>query len=122
MLASHAEYQGYGQPDTSNESDYVIGNAEVAAYTVATARMPDGAMLASKVIAIRSSLTDETRGSGGGPGGPGGPRGRRLRRRSDAAVPGVRRRPGVPPIPGAPRGARMELAAGLSCRSGSRPR
>jgi protocatechuate 3,4-dioxygenase beta subunit len=60
VFASHAEYQGYGQPDTSNSRDGVIRGRNIADYTVTTARMSDGAMLASKVLSIRSSLSDAT--------------------------------------------------------------
>ena len=52
VFASHPEYTQFGQPNTSNAADGIFG----AANTVDTARMSDGAMLAWKVIGIRSSL------------------------------------------------------------------
>ena len=59
IFASHPDYSEFGQPDRTNISDNIIGNqADKSNYVLDTARMPDGAMLASKVIAIRSSLQD----------------------------------------------------------------
>jgi protocatechuate 3,4-dioxygenase beta subunit len=59
IFASHPEYSGFGQPDRTNISDGIIGKqVDKSSYVLDTARMPDGAMLASKVIAIRSSLQD----------------------------------------------------------------
>ena len=42
-------------PDTSNASDGIVGGGSLAPYLVDAARMSDGAMLASKVIAIRAA-------------------------------------------------------------------
>jgi protocatechuate 3,4-dioxygenase beta subunit len=50
IFANHPEYKGYGQPDTPNATDNVVGNANLATYVVTAARMTDGAMLASKQI------------------------------------------------------------------------
>ncbi len=51
IFTNHAEYKGYGQPDTPNATDNVVrGNVE--AFTLTTARMSDGAMLASKVLVV----------------------------------------------------------------------
>ncbi|MDC0670411.1 dioxygenase family protein [Nannocystis radixulma] len=70
IFAEHAEYAEFGQPNTTNNADNIIGGeADMTNYLCTTARMPDGAMLASKVIAIRSSLdqpTCQTQGGGGG--------------------------------------------------------
>jgi protocatechuate 3,4-dioxygenase beta subunit len=52
IFANHAEYKGFGQPDTPNASDNVVGNANLASYTLTTARMSDGAMLASKQLVV----------------------------------------------------------------------
>lgn len=53
VFAAHPDYQPQGAPDTSNASDGVIGGApSLAPYVLDIARMSDGAMLASKVIAI----------------------------------------------------------------------
>lgn len=75
IFGSHPEYAEFGQPDTTNGTDNVIGGEDdQAPYVLETARMADGAMLASKVIAIRSSTADSlctAQGAGGG-GGPGG--------------------------------------------------
>ncbi len=57
LFASHPEYSEFGQPDTSNQGDGVIsGVDDLSPYLLDVQRMPDGAMLASKLIAIRSSL------------------------------------------------------------------
>lgn len=56
IFASHPSYQAEGQPDTTNASDGVIGGGgSIAQYLLDTRRMSDGAMLASKVIALRSA-------------------------------------------------------------------
>ena len=53
IFANHAEYKGFGQPDTSLASDNIIGSvSNKAPYMLDTALMTDGAMLASKVLAI----------------------------------------------------------------------
>lgn len=57
ICATHVDYVDRGQPDTSNDRDGVIGGAaSFDAYVLDVARMSDGAMLASKAIAIRGSL------------------------------------------------------------------
>ncbi|PCC69696.1 Dioxygenase [Nannocystis exedens] len=57
IFADHPEYSEFGQPDTTNETDNIIGGEDDKTnYLLTVARMPDGAMLASKVIAIRASL------------------------------------------------------------------
>ncbi|MBZ5713647.1 protocatechuate 3,4-dioxygenase [Nannocystis pusilla] len=70
IFAGHPEYAEFGQPNTTNTTDNIIGGeGDMTNYLCTTARMPDGAMLASKVIAIRSSLghpTCQTQGAGGG--------------------------------------------------------
>jgi len=75
-------YNARGPRDTTNQNDTVIAASSVADYTLQTARMPDGAMLAWKALIVRSStastLCNVPGGSGGpggegGPGGPGGP-------------------------------------------------
>lgn len=57
IFAGHPDYVAFGQPNTDNAEDGVIGDvADMSPYTLDTARMPDGAMLASKVVAVRASL------------------------------------------------------------------
>ena len=57
IFSSHALYSPYGQPDTSLTTDNVIGRtSDKSPYLLDTARMADGAMLASKLVTIRSSL------------------------------------------------------------------
>ena len=59
IFAAHPEYSEFGQPDVNNNSDGIFGDqADKSSYLLDTARMPDGAMLASKVIAIRGSLRE----------------------------------------------------------------
>lgn len=65
IFAGHADYAAFGQPDTGNDDDSVIGGEpEMDKYTLATARMADGAMLASKVIAIRGAVAEPTCSAG----------------------------------------------------------
>ena len=52
IFASHADYMSYGQPDTPNATDNVVSRGDLASYTLATARMSDGAMLASKQLVV----------------------------------------------------------------------
>jgi protocatechuate 3,4-dioxygenase beta subunit len=55
IFSNHPEYSGFGQPDTTFSNDNVvagIGLANMDAHTLAVARMSDGAMLASKVVAV----------------------------------------------------------------------
>lgn len=55
IFAVHPEYQGFGQPDTTNASDGISGQlsaAELARLTCDVARMTDGAMLASKTVTV----------------------------------------------------------------------
>lgn len=57
IFADHPEYAEFGQPNTTNVTDNIIGGAnDLTDYLLDTARMPDGAMLAAKVIAIRAAL------------------------------------------------------------------
>jgi hypothetical protein len=55
IFATHPDYAPEGQPNTTNSSDGVIGGGPLAPYVLDTSRMSDGAMLASKVIALRSA-------------------------------------------------------------------
>jgi protocatechuate 3,4-dioxygenase beta subunit len=55
IFASHPDYTQFGPPNTSNTSDGIFGAANVCD----TARMSDGAMLAWKVIGIRSALNQQ---------------------------------------------------------------
>jgi protocatechuate 3,4-dioxygenase beta subunit len=52
VFTTHADYQARGLPDTRNADDGIATAAGIAAFTMATARMSDGAMLASKRIAV----------------------------------------------------------------------
>jgi protocatechuate 3,4-dioxygenase beta subunit len=68
LFASHPDYQEFGQPDTTNVDDNIIGGeTDLDLYLLDTARMPDGAMLAAKVIGVRGSLDDATCALGGMP-------------------------------------------------------
>lgn len=55
VFAEHPEYKEFGQPDRTNETDGIYGGKE---YEVSTELQPDGALLAWKVLVIRSSLAD----------------------------------------------------------------
>ena len=52
IFTNHAEYKGYGLPDTTNSTDNIVGRGDLAGYTLKTARMSDGAMLASKDLVV----------------------------------------------------------------------
>jgi protocatechuate 3,4-dioxygenase beta subunit len=55
IFASHVDYQGFGQPDTTFADDNVVATmtgGDFTRHVLAVARMSDGAMLASKVITI----------------------------------------------------------------------
>jgi protocatechuate 3,4-dioxygenase beta subunit len=52
VFTTHAEYNGFGRPDTPNATDNVVGNANLQSYVLTTARMADGAMLASKQLVV----------------------------------------------------------------------
>lgn len=55
IFASHPEYDGFGQPDTTFATDNVatsMGSDNFDRHILEVARMTDGAMLASKIIAI----------------------------------------------------------------------
>lgn len=73
ICTGHPEYADRGLPDTTNETDNIIGGEkDKSPYILDVARMPDGAMLASKVVTIRASTGDALCATQGG-GGPGGP-------------------------------------------------
>jgi protocatechuate 3,4-dioxygenase beta subunit len=55
IFASHVDYREFGQPNTTFANDNIArGIDDLGDHTVAVARMTDGAMLASKVVAVRS--------------------------------------------------------------------
>jgi protocatechuate 3,4-dioxygenase beta subunit len=59
IFENHPEYSGFGQPDTTNESDNVLGGTDVDPYLMEYAKMSDGALLAWKRLVIRGSLSDD---------------------------------------------------------------
>ena len=52
IFASHAEYMQFGQPDTTNSVDNVVGNNALSTYVLSTERQSDGAMLAWKQLVV----------------------------------------------------------------------
>lgn len=55
IFAKHSEYVSFGQPDTTFANDSVmaaIAASERARHVADVARMPDGAMLASKIVTV----------------------------------------------------------------------
>ena len=52
IFASHPEYTPFGQPDTTNSTDNIVRRGDLASYMLTTARMSDGAMLASKDLVV----------------------------------------------------------------------
>jgi len=79
IVGSQPLYDTRGARDTTNQNDSVISSSAVGDYLFETAKMTDGAMLASKTLILRTSLSEslcDVLGgsmSGGGPGGDGGP-------------------------------------------------
>lgn len=67
VLLSHPEYIEFGAPDTLNSTDRIFQGAP---EVLEVQRQPDGVLLASKVLVMRSSLEDELCGTGGGGGPP----------------------------------------------------
>lgn len=60
VFANHPEYKSYGQPDTPNAQDNIYSGTDAE---VAWTRASDGALVAAKTVAIRSSLSDALCGS-----------------------------------------------------------
>jgi protocatechuate 3,4-dioxygenase beta subunit len=58
LFEDHPDYLEFGQPDTLNDEDSVFRVEDLSPYVLDTAQMPDGALLAWKLVAIRSSLAD----------------------------------------------------------------
>jgi protocatechuate 3,4-dioxygenase beta subunit len=52
IFSSHPEYSPFGQPDTTNANDNVVGNQDLSTFTLTTAKMSDGAMLASRMLVV----------------------------------------------------------------------
>jgi protocatechuate 3,4-dioxygenase beta subunit len=52
IFDNHPEYQPYGQPDTENSTDGVVGSSALSAFTLETARQSDGVLLASKMLVV----------------------------------------------------------------------
>jgi protocatechuate 3,4-dioxygenase beta subunit len=56
IFASHVDYKGFGQPNTTFANDNIIGGiaaADQARLIFEVARMTDGAMLASKIVTVQ---------------------------------------------------------------------
>jgi protocatechuate 3,4-dioxygenase beta subunit len=51
LFAVHPDYQGFGQPDTPNATDMVL-RADLPTFIATTSRLPDGALMAAKQIAV----------------------------------------------------------------------
>lgn len=74
IIATQPIYSARGRRDTTNATDNVVNATTAPTYTFTTQRMPDGVMLASKTLIVRSSTGASlcTIGNmGGGMGGPG---------------------------------------------------
>ncbi len=66
IFADHPDYSEFGQPNTTNDVDNVIGGEDdLTPYLLDIARMPDGAMLASKIIGVRTDLNADSCTLGG---------------------------------------------------------
>jgi protocatechuate 3,4-dioxygenase beta subunit len=61
IFATHPEYEEFGQPDTTQETDGVLAGAnDLSDYTLDVAQMTDRVMLASKVITLRANSNQAT--------------------------------------------------------------
>lgn len=73
IIATQPLYMDRGLRDTTNKTDLLFSSVSAADYTFQTERMADGAMLAWKVLVIRSSTATPLCSIGGGteptPGG-----------------------------------------------------
>ena len=58
IIASQALYSSRGPRDTNNQNDPTVAASQASAYTLGTAQMPDGCMLAYKTVVLRDSLGD----------------------------------------------------------------
>jgi protocatechuate 3,4-dioxygenase beta subunit len=52
IFTTHAEYKGFGLPDTPNATDNVVGNGDLESFTLVTSRLSDGAMMAAKQLVV----------------------------------------------------------------------
>jgi len=52
IFAAHPEYAPFGQPDTPNARDNVVGNANLNSYLAQTQRMSDGTLMAFKDLIV----------------------------------------------------------------------
>lgn len=52
IFTTHAEYVPHGLPDTTNAADNVVARGDLAGYLLATARLPDGALMAAKQLVV----------------------------------------------------------------------
>lgn len=81
IFEEHALYRRFGQPDTTLDTDGVVGGeADKTPYLFEVSRMDDGVMFAHKTLVVRQSMDDPlcrvtgARRGGRGPRvGPGGP-------------------------------------------------
>lgn len=53
LFERHPDYREYGQPDTANIDDGIIGGAQLHSFVAHTERLPDGALMAAKQIVVR---------------------------------------------------------------------
>jgi hypothetical protein len=70
ILATQPLYGERGPRDTRNTQDFRLGGS-IAGHVLRTERMPDGAMLAWKMLTVRSSLADAVCEAVGAIPGPG---------------------------------------------------
>lgn len=52
IFSTHPEYKSFGQPDTPNATDNVVGNANLSTFVIAASRLHDGALLAAKQLIV----------------------------------------------------------------------
>ncbi|MFO0676129.1 MAG: hypothetical protein U0169_06325 [Polyangiaceae bacterium] len=52
VFANHSEYKSFGQPDTPNATDNIVGGANLPTFLLDVSRLDDGAMMAAKVLVV----------------------------------------------------------------------
>lgn len=72
IFSTHPEYAEFGQPDTSNANDNVVGGeADMSVISFNYAKMSDGALQVYKKLVIRSALSESLCSISGGSSGTG---------------------------------------------------
>lgn len=60
IFTTHPEYAPYGTPDTTNQSDSVLGGADPTPYLMDSNKRPDGTLQVWKTVALRANLAQQS--------------------------------------------------------------